>query len=118
MTQLNVRRSSGGRGPSASNALEEDSVINFERHPRISARVLVMMLVLLMTPLFGAAGAFKIGRLLSEIRPILSEGQLREVGEMMEEVRVSSEIRFADFAGKLEAGELLGLKSNSTPSAK
>jgi len=29
---------------------------------------------------------------------------------MMEEIRVSSELRFEDFAEKLMAGELLGLK--------
>lgn len=48
-----------------------------------------------------------------EIRPILTEDQLREVGEMMEEVRESSEIRFADFAEHLAAGELLGLKTDA-----
>lgn len=59
-----------------------------------------------------------IGLLAGEIRPILSEDQLREVGEMMEEVRVSSELRFADFAEKLAAGELLGLKNESMPRGK
>jgi len=59
-----------------------------------------------------------IGLLAGEIRPILTEDQLREVGEMMEEVRVSSELRFADFAEKLAAGELLGLKNESMPRGK
>jgi Spy/CpxP family protein refolding chaperone len=59
-----------------------------------------------------------IGRVVGEIRPILTEDQLREVGEMMEEVRESSEIRFADFAEKLAAGELLGLKNESVPRGK
>ena len=49
---------------------------------------------------------------------MLTEDQLREVGEMLEEVRVSSEIRFADFAEQLAAGELLGLKAGSEPSRK
>lgn len=188
------------------NALEEDSVTIFDRHPRIFARVLAMTLVLLMTPLFGAAGEFQIGRyiepnqmsnlftrhvrkgivkriglseaqlhqirdaidphreklvaqvtdlkdsrievveavvgepfdsdrvraayaaatsaelelmltagaIIRDIRPILTKDQLREVAEMMEEVRESSELRFADFAEKLAAGELLGLKDDST----
>jgi len=54
-----------------------------------------------------------IGHVVGEIRPILTEDQLREVGEMMEEVREASELRFADFAEKLAAGELLGLKVDS-----
>jgi len=59
-----------------------------------------------------------IGHVVGEIRPILTEDQLREVGEMMEEVRESSEIRFADFAEKLAAGELLGLKDDSASGRK
>jgi len=59
-----------------------------------------------------------IGHVVGEIRPILTEDQLREVGEMMEEVRESSEIRFADFAEKLAAGELLGLKGDSASRGK
>ena len=59
-----------------------------------------------------------LGILVRAIRPVLTEDQLREVGEMMEEVRESSEIRFADFAGHLAAGELLGLKSDSDSSGK
>ena len=59
-----------------------------------------------------------LGILVRAIRPVLTEDQLREVGEMMEEVRESSEIRFADFAGHLAAGELLGLKSESDSSGK
>jgi hypothetical protein len=39
-----------------------------------------------------------IGHLLAEVRPILTDDQLREVAEMMGEVRAASEIRFADFA--------------------
>jgi len=53
-----------------------------------------------------------VGQVVGEIRPILTEVQLREVGEMVEEVRESSELRFEDFAGKLAAGELLGLKTH------
>jgi Spy/CpxP family protein refolding chaperone len=59
-----------------------------------------------------------LGTLIRDIRPILTEEQLREVGEMMEEVRESSEIRFADFAEHLAAGELLGLKNESGPRGK
>jgi hypothetical protein len=59
-----------------------------------------------------------IGHVVGEIRPILTEDQLREVGEMMEEVRESSEIRFADFAEKLAAGELLGLKGEAPSRSK
>jgi len=55
-----------------------------------------------------------LGALVQEIRPILTVDQLREVGEMMEEVRESSEIRFEDFAAHLAAGELMGLKAEST----
>lgn len=54
-----------------------------------------------------------VGTIIGEIRPILSEEQLAEVHEMMEEVRESSEIRFADFAEKMAAGELLGLKDKN-----
>jgi Spy/CpxP family protein refolding chaperone len=53
------------------------------------------------------------GSVVRDIRPILTKQQLREVAEMMEEVRESSEVRFADFAEKLAAGELLGLKDES-----
>jgi Spy/CpxP family protein refolding chaperone len=56
-----------------------------------------------------------IGIVISEIRPILTEEQLREVAEMMEEIRASSEVRFADFSEKLVAGELLGLKERTDP---
>jgi hypothetical protein len=60
-----------------------------------------------------------VGIVLRDIRPILTEDQLREVAEMMEEIRVSSEIRFADFAEKLSAGELLGPKAKaSTPNRR
>jgi len=59
-----------------------------------------------------------IGRLVGQIRPILTEDQLREIGEMMEEVRVSSELRFTDFSEKLAAGELMGLKSEAVASGK
>jgi Spy/CpxP family protein refolding chaperone len=50
------------------------------------------------------------GAILNELRPILTKDQMREVGEMMEEIREASEIRFTDFSEKLAAGELLGLK--------
>ena len=50
------------------------------------------------------------GVVIGEVRPILTEEQLDEVAEMMEEIRESSERRFEDFAEKLSAGELLGLK--------
>lgn len=53
-----------------------------------------------------------VGVVVRDIRPILSDEQLSEVGEMMEEVRESSEIRFADFAEKLAGGELLGLDAD------
>jgi len=59
-----------------------------------------------------------LGTLIRDIRPILTEEQLREVGEMMEEVRESSEIRFADFAEHLAAGELLGVKTDSPSRGK
>jgi len=59
-----------------------------------------------------------LGTLVQDLRPILTEEQLCEVGEMMEEVRESSEIRFADFAEHLAAGELLGLKTESPPHGK
>jgi Spy/CpxP family protein refolding chaperone len=59
-----------------------------------------------------------IGNVVGEIRPILTEDQLREVAEMLEEIRESSEVRFADFAEKMAAGELLGLKAGSEPSGK
>ena len=54
------------------------------------------------------------GTILNELRPILTEEQMREVGEMMEEVRQASENRFADFSEKLAAGELMGLKPAAT----
>jgi len=52
-----------------------------------------------------------VGVVLRDLRPILTKDQLREVGEMMEETREASELRFADFAEQLAAGELLGLKA-------
>ena len=52
-----------------------------------------------------------VGAVVRDIRPFLTDEQLSEVGEMMEEVRESSEIRFADFAEKLAGGELLGLEA-------
>ena len=54
-----------------------------------------------------------VGVVIGKLRPILTEEQLQEVGEMMEEVRVASEIRFADFSEQLSEGELLGLKADS-----
>jgi hypothetical protein len=51
-----------------------------------------------------------VGIVLRDVRPILTEDQLREVGEMLEEIRAASEIRFEDFSAKLAAGELMGLK--------
>ncbi len=191
-------------------APKEFCVTAFERNPRISSRVLSLMLVLILAPVHGIAGEFKISRyiepnqmsklltkhvrkgiikriglsdaqlfeirdaidphreillaqitevkdaridlvgavvdeasdaerirssqaavasaeleltltlgiLVRAIRPVLTEDQLREVGEMMEEIRESSEIRFADFAGHLAAGELLGLESDSDSSGK
>lgn len=54
-----------------------------------------------------------VGVVISEIRPILTEEQRGEVAEMMEEIRESSEVRFADFSKKLAAGALLGLKDRS-----
>jgi Spy/CpxP family protein refolding chaperone len=56
-----------------------------------------------------------LGIVVSEIRPILTEEQCDEVAEMMEEIRASSEVRFADFSEKLLAGELLGLKERTDP---
>jgi Spy/CpxP family protein refolding chaperone len=53
------------------------------------------------------------GIVIGEVRPILTEEQLDEVTEMMEEIRESSEIRFADFAEKMAAGQLLGLKDKN-----
>jgi hypothetical protein len=59
------------------------------------------------------------GAILNELRPILTKDQMREVGEMMEEIRQASDNRFADFSEKLEAGELLGLKAaDPVPSPK
>ena len=52
-----------------------------------------------------------IGAVLRDIRPILTDGQILEVAEMLEEIRAASEVRFADFSAKLAAGELLGLKN-------
>ncbi len=58
------------------------------------------------------------GTIVRDIRPILTEDQLRELAEMMEEVRESSELRFEDFVEKLAAGELLGLKDNNASRGK
>ena len=57
-----------------------------------------------------------IGRVIRDIRPILTEQQILEITEMMEEVRQASEVRFADFSQQLLAGELLGLKPRSEAS--
>ena len=54
-----------------------------------------------------------VGAVLRDIRPILTEEQILEVAEMLEEIRAASEVRFADFSAKLAAGELLGLKDKS-----
>ena len=54
-----------------------------------------------------------VGTVLSDVRPILTDEQIREVIEMLEEIKASSEVRFADFSVKLAAGELLGLKDKT-----
>jgi Spy/CpxP family protein refolding chaperone len=59
-----------------------------------------------------------VGVVIRELRPILTKEQLREMGEMMEEIREASELRFVDFSEQLAEGELLGLEAASTsPSA-
>ena len=49
-----------------------------------------------------------LGAVIQDVRPILTAAQLEEVGEMIDEVRAASEVRFADFAEGFVAGELLG----------
>ncbi len=59
-----------------------------------------------------------VGVVIRELRPILTKEQLREMGEMMEEIREASELRFVVFSEQLAEGEFLGLKAASTsPSA-
>lgn len=88
--------------------------------------ILLLFLVLMIVPMVGGAGEFKISRYIEPnqmsnlftrhvrkkiIKRIgLTKDQMREVGEMMEEVRQASENRIADFSARLAAGELLGLQ--------
>lgn len=53
--------------------------------------------------------ALTCGVVLDDVRPILTEVQLQEIAEMVEEVREASELRFADFVEQLANGELMGL---------
>jgi hypothetical protein len=62
--------------------------------------------------------ALTCGVVLEDVRPILTEVQLQEVAEMVEEVREASEIRFADFAEQLANGELMGLEPVAPSSRK
>jgi len=55
-----------------------------------------------------------VAAVIGKLRPLLTEDQLVEVAEMMEEVRTASELRFAYTAEQFAAGELLVRK----PTAK
>ena len=48
-----------------------------------------------------------VAAVIGKLRPLLTEDQLVEVAEMMEEVRTASELRFAYSAEQFAAGELL-----------
>jgi Spy/CpxP family protein refolding chaperone len=54
-----------------------------------------------------------VGAVLRDLRPVLTDEQIQEAAEMLEEIRAASEVRFVDFSEKLAAGELLGLKAES-----
>ena len=52
---------------------------------------------------------------LKDVREILTAGQLREVDELLAEIRVASDLRFLDFQQHFAAGEMLGLTPTSAP---
>jgi len=54
------------------------------------------------------------GVILRNAREILTPEQLREVGELMTEIREASELRFLDIQETLAAGEMLGLPPESS----
>ncbi len=58
------------------------------------------------------------GAVIQDVRPILTEPQLEEVMEMIDEVRAASEVRFADFAESLAAGNLLGIDDKASKSRR
>jgi hypothetical protein len=45
----------------------------------------------------------------------LDESELREVDELLAEIRVASDLRFLDFQQHFAAGEMLGLIATSAP---
>ena len=53
------------------------------------------------------------GVVIKDIREILTVGQLREVDELLAEIRVASDLRFLDFQQHFAAGEILGLTPTS-----
>jgi len=86
-----------------------------------------MMLVLLMTPLYGVAGELKIGRYIEPNRMSnlftrhVRKGMVKRIGlseAQLYQIRESSELRFEDFVERLAAGELLGLKDNNASRGK
>ena len=57
------------------------------------------------------------GVVINDVREILTAGQLREVDELLAEIRVASDLRFLDFQQHFAAGEMLGFTSTSAPAA-
>ena len=55
------------------------------------------------------------GVVIKDVRKILTVGQLREVDELLSEIRVASDLRFLDFQQHFAAGEMLGLTPTSAP---
>ena len=55
------------------------------------------------------------GVVINDVRKILTVGQLREVDELLAEIRVASDLRFLDFQQHFAAGEMLGLAPTSAP---
>ena len=51
--------------------------------------------------------------MIGKVRPVLTVVQLREIEEMLQDIRSASELRYEDVAEKLMAGELLGLDARS-----
>ncbi len=62
--------------------------------------------------------SLSVGAVIQDVRPILTEAQLEEVMEMIDEVRAASEVRFADFAESLAAGNLLGIDDKASKSRR
>ena len=52
---------------------------------------------------------------IKDVRKILTVMQLREVDELLAEIRVVSDLRFLDFQQHFAAGEMLGLTPTSAP---